>query len=104
MTYLVYEDGPTNRIRVHRETCTRCNDGQGMKGRVCPTIDGHGPFGAKWEAIDQALGISLPNASGMLALPVEHGKSSAASVEQCGHEVELRLPSQVRCVHDGAQG
>ena len=28
MTYWVYEDGPTNRARVHRATCNRCNDGK----------------------------------------------------------------------------
>ena len=29
MDYWVYEDGPTNRVRVHESTCNRCNDGRG---------------------------------------------------------------------------
>ena len=36
MTYWVYEDGPTNRVRVHMATCNRCNDGQGVRGSRLP--------------------------------------------------------------------
>ena len=32
MTYWVYEDDPTNRVRVHKVTCGYCNDGKGIKG------------------------------------------------------------------------
>ena len=31
MTYCVYEDNPTSRVRVHKATCSHCNDGQGVK-------------------------------------------------------------------------
>ena len=38
--YWVYEDDSTNRARLHKATCSRCNDGQGMKGSRFPTIGG----------------------------------------------------------------
>ena len=41
-TFWDHEDDPTNRVRVHRATRIRCNDGQGMKGSRLPDIDGMG--------------------------------------------------------------
>ena len=64
MTYWVYEDGPTNRARVHRATCNCCNDGKGVKGSRLPDNRWHGPFGTEQEAIDRALSTGRLDARG----------------------------------------
>ena len=64
MTYWVYEDDPTNRVRVHRATCGYCNDGQGVKGSRRSDNRWHGPFGTKQEAIELALSTGRPDAGG----------------------------------------
>ena len=64
MTYWVYEDDPTNRVRVHRATCGYCNNGKGMKGSRLPDNRWHGPFGTEREAIELALSTGRLDARG----------------------------------------
>ena len=64
MTYWVYEDDPTNRARVHKAKCSRCNDGQGMKGARLPDNRWHGLFGTEREAMDFALSTGRLDAKG----------------------------------------
>ena len=64
MTYWVYEDDPTNRARVHKATCSRCNEGQGMKGSRRPDNRWHGPFGTVREATGYARSTGRPDAKG----------------------------------------
>ena len=55
MTYWVYEDDPTNRVRVHKATCGHRNDGKGTKGSRLSNNRWLGPFETEQEAIDEAL-------------------------------------------------
>ena len=32
MNYWVYEDDPTNRVRIHKAACSRCKEGKGIRG------------------------------------------------------------------------
>ena len=64
MTYWVYEDDQTDRARVHKATCSRCNDGRGLKGSRLPDNRWHGPFGTEREAIDRALSTDRSDAKG----------------------------------------
>ena len=64
MTYWVYEDDPTNRVRVHKATCGYCSDGKGIKGSRLPDNRWLGPFGTKQEAIDEALKTGRRDARG----------------------------------------
>ena len=62
--YWVYEDDGTNRVRVHNATCSRCNDGRGMKGSRLRDNRWHGCFGTEREAIDYALSTGRRDAKG----------------------------------------
>ena len=62
--YWVDEDDSTNRARLHKATCSRCNDGQGMKRSRLPDNRWHGPFGTVREAIDCALSTGHLDAKG----------------------------------------
>lgn len=64
MEYWVYEDNPTNRVRVHKAACGRCNHGQGMKGSRLPDNRWHGPFSTKQFAISRALRTGRLDAKG----------------------------------------
>ena len=64
MTYWVYVDDPTNRVRVHRGSCSYCNDGRGMKESRLPDNRWHGPYATEREAIDIALMTGRLDAKG----------------------------------------
>ena len=64
MTYWVYEDGATNRVRVHKATCNLCNHGRGMKGSFLPYNRWHSLFGTEREVIDRAPSTGRPGAKG----------------------------------------
>lgn len=64
MRYWVYEDDPTNRVRIHKSECRNCNDGQGIKGSRLTDNRWHGPFETQEEAIRQALGTGRRDAKG----------------------------------------
>ena len=64
MAYWVYEDDATNRARVHRAMCSRCNDGKGVKGSRRSDNRWHGPFIAEREATDCALSTGRLDAKG----------------------------------------
>ena len=64
MAYWVYEDDPTKRVRVHRGTCTRCNNGRGMKGSRLPDNRWHGPFTILDAAIEKALNTPTSDVAG----------------------------------------
>ena len=64
MNWWVYEDDVTKRVRVHRATCSDCNDGQGKSGSRLPDNRWHGPFPARQEAIDKALSTGRKDAKG----------------------------------------
>ena len=40
MPYWIFEDGPTQKERVHEATFSRCNDGRDFQGRSSPIIGG----------------------------------------------------------------
>ena len=64
MDYWVYEDHPTNRVRIHKAACSRCKEGQGIKGSRLPDNRWHGPFGTEQEAIKVALETGRRDAKG----------------------------------------
>lgn len=64
MGYWVYEDDPTNRVRVHKASCSRCNDGRGMKESRLPDNRWRGPFGTEQEAVGEALKTGRRDARG----------------------------------------
>ncbi len=64
MSYWVYEDDPTNRVRIHKAECVYCNDGQGIKGARLTDNRWHGPYGTEQEAIDKARGTGRRDAQG----------------------------------------
>ena len=64
MTYWVYEDDPTNCVRVHKATCSFCNDGKGIKGSRLPDNRWHGPFETVQKACDKALSTGRLNIKG----------------------------------------
>ena len=64
MTYRVYEDDLTNRARIHKAGCNRCNDGRGIKGERLPDNRWHGPYRSKQEAINRALETGRQDARG----------------------------------------
>lgn len=64
MSYWVYEDDPTNRVRIHKSECTYCNDGEGIKGSRLTDNRWHGPFQTEQEAIDRARRTGRRDAKG----------------------------------------
>ena len=54
-SYWVYEDRPTNRVRIHKAACKFCNDGRGLHGSRLPDNEWHGPFETLENATDKAL-------------------------------------------------
>ena len=77
MSYWVYEY-PTNRVRIHRATCSLCNSGRGMKGSRLPDNRGGGPLGTAQEDIDAALRVD-----GMLAARPRNSGTQRLSLYTC---------------------
>ena len=91
MTYWVYEDNPTDRVRVHKATCSRCNDVQGVKGSRRSDNRCRGSFGTEREAIDCALSTGRLDAGGCWFC-LRSMASSIAATGSFSHSVRLRLP------------
>lgn len=53
--YWVYEDGPTNRTRIHLATCRFCNNGLGLHGSRLPDNRWIGPLESATVALEVAL-------------------------------------------------
>ena len=64
MSYWVYEDDPTKRVRVHKAGCSRCKNGRGMKGSRLPDNRWSGPYETEGQAVEQALRTGQPDAKG----------------------------------------
>ena len=64
MIYWVYEDDPSNKVRIHKATCGFCNDGKGIKGSRLPDNRLHEPFGDLEKAIDKAVSIGRRDVKG----------------------------------------
>ena len=64
MTYWVYEDDQTDWVRVHKETCIYCNDGQGRHRSRLPDNRWYGPCPTVRDAIDRALSTGRAYAGG----------------------------------------
>ena len=64
MSYWVYEDDPTNRVRVHQAKCRWCNDGKGTKGSRLADSRWQGPFNTEREAVEKALYCGRRDAAG----------------------------------------
>ena len=60
----VCEDDPTNRVRVRKAICSRCNDGRGLKGSHHLDNRWRGPFETEREAIECALNTGHTDARG----------------------------------------
>lgn len=54
-TYWVYEDGPTNRARIHKAACRFCNDGRGLHISRLPDNRWIGPLESAEVALEVAL-------------------------------------------------
>ena len=68
MHYWVYEDDPTNRVRVHKAICSRCNDGQGLKGSRHLDNRWHGHLNPKGRPLSahSILAARMPEGAGFV--------------------------------------
>ena len=55
VAYWVYEDGPTNRARIHKATCRFCDNGRGLHGSRLPDNRWIGPLESSEVALEVAL-------------------------------------------------
>ncbi len=58
MNFYVYEDDPTKHVRVHRGSCTFCNNGKGRQPIRLPDNRWHGPFDTLSTAQSFAKGLN----------------------------------------------
>ena len=54
MRYWVYENYPTNKARVHEDSCGFCNYGEGVRVASLDNGQWHGPFESGEEAFAKA--------------------------------------------------
>ncbi len=90
VTCWVYEDDPTDRVRVHEATCTYCNDGKGRHASPLPDNRWHGPSPTLPEAIDKALTTGPRRCGGMRDVPTGGGQASVASVTRARWSTRAR--------------
>ena len=63
MDYWLYVDDATNRARIHKGSCGRCNHGAGVKGSRLPDNRWHGPFKLA-DAVEKANRIGKRDTAG----------------------------------------
>ena len=64
MNLWVYADDRTNRVRVHMDMCSWCNDGRGIKGSRLPDNRWLGAFATEQLAVVKALETGRRDAKG----------------------------------------
>lgn len=64
MRYWVYEDDPTNRVRIHEASCRYCNDGRGRKVTRLPDNRWHGPFQSLRDAVEEVKALNRDDMAG----------------------------------------